>query len=393
MKFLKEISSLKKNSEQEIKESGYNFNLFNILDRRTDEVKTHSAFLGELLSVKGTHNKGDVFLKLFIKFVTEKAENDKQWEKVTLPTLPELIDCKTELEKYVGRVTEERGGYIDITLSNKDFIICIENKIDAIDQPNQLKRYNNFLKNRKSKKTLFYLTKFGVECSETELESGVDYFCLSYSNDIIIWLYECLKSCTGDEKILKTSIEQYIYLLKEITYQVQSYKMQDKIHEEILGNIKASQTIVFEFDVALKKLCNEIRKRVSESIVNELNIDKVDVRDTGNNFSSIFIPLANKNSMIGIESFNGKGHESGSLFIGKLDFNKTNKDVEYKYGVWYRNTIRVIWDNDELLEKYQLYYSGKEEDKHKIIEEIVGPICELYKIETENNAPYGTSEL
>jgi len=42
---------------------GETFNLFNLLDRRTDEVKTHSAMLAELLNPKGSHGVGELFLK------------------------------------------------------------------------------------------------------------------------------------------------------------------------------------------------------------------------------------------------------------------------------------------------------------------------------------------
>lgn len=34
------------------------FNIFSILKMETDEVKTHSAFLAELLNPKGSHGQG-----------------------------------------------------------------------------------------------------------------------------------------------------------------------------------------------------------------------------------------------------------------------------------------------------------------------------------------------
>lgn len=44
---------------------GLLFNIFEILDRTTDEVKCHSAFIAELLDPKGEHGQSSKFLKLF----------------------------------------------------------------------------------------------------------------------------------------------------------------------------------------------------------------------------------------------------------------------------------------------------------------------------------------
>ena len=45
---------------------GENFNVFSILKMESRENDTHSAFLGELLNPKGSHNFGNVFLQLFL---------------------------------------------------------------------------------------------------------------------------------------------------------------------------------------------------------------------------------------------------------------------------------------------------------------------------------------
>ena len=48
---------------------GDRFNIFEILDRTTDEVKGHSAFLGELLDSNGTHGQGNLFLNAFLQLL------------------------------------------------------------------------------------------------------------------------------------------------------------------------------------------------------------------------------------------------------------------------------------------------------------------------------------
>ena len=43
--------------------TGENFNIFKILKMETKEVKTHSAFLAELLNPKGSNGQIDVLIK------------------------------------------------------------------------------------------------------------------------------------------------------------------------------------------------------------------------------------------------------------------------------------------------------------------------------------------
>ena len=55
--------------------TGENFNLFAILGRETDEVRTHSAILAELLDPSGSHGQGAVFLRQFVDRVQKAVQN------------------------------------------------------------------------------------------------------------------------------------------------------------------------------------------------------------------------------------------------------------------------------------------------------------------------------
>ena len=62
---LSEVTKLYAESQKKEKErweSGDTFNIFNTLGLKTEEVRLHSAFLGELLNPKGSHGASDVFL-------------------------------------------------------------------------------------------------------------------------------------------------------------------------------------------------------------------------------------------------------------------------------------------------------------------------------------------
>jgi hypothetical protein len=110
----KELSRLK----------GENFNIYNILNLRSNEVRTHSSFIDELLNPAGSHLLGSVFLDAFIKAVPKDAIKDHL----------DITSTKVFVEFYVGAINikNKTGGRIDILLKDgRGNTISIENKIDA----------------------------------------------------------------------------------------------------------------------------------------------------------------------------------------------------------------------------------------------------------------------
>jgi hypothetical protein len=144
---LGQISSLRRIQEKLVLLSGENFNIFRILGLETREVRTHSAFLGELLNPAGSHGLRDTFLKLFLKLID----------------FPDFDASRARLvvEQHIGQIDADytQGGRIDIYLEAAGQYIFIENKIYASDQQNQLGRYQAYRPNAR----LLYLTLDGSE--------------------------------------------------------------------------------------------------------------------------------------------------------------------------------------------------------------------------------------
>lgn len=92
---------------------GGDFNIFSVLNMERLEVRTHSALIYELLNPNGSHSQDHTYLKIFI-----------------------------------------------------DDIFEIEMKIDAGDQKNQLKTYNEYCIQCGKKYHIFYLTLYDYEASE-----------------------------------------------------------------------------------------------------------------------------------------------------------------------------------------------------------------------------------
>ena len=186
------------------------FNVFNILNLSTNETRTHSAFLAELLRPDGSHGMQDTFLKLFLESVTSLQDFDFKTEK-----------AKVAVEYSVGLINEDatEGGRLDILITSENKAIIIENKIYAEDQKNQLVRYDNFAKRYKEHK-LLYLTLFGSDASgySTGNQDDLDYTSIGYNDEILKWLDLCVKESVRRPKVRET-IEQYIHLIKQLTYQ------------------------------------------------------------------------------------------------------------------------------------------------------------------------------
>ena len=234
---------------------GERYNIFEILHLSTSEVRLHSAILASLLS-PGRHGADTAFLKEFLKIPRLHIEDVFfDYSRVTV-----------EVEKYIGPLTETNGGRIDIILSDGKNGIIIENKIDAIDQKNQLLRYHNYKTNFK----LVYLTKYGLEPSPESL-GGLDsevVTCLSYRDHIIPWLERCSQLATSLPYVRET-INQYINTLRQITNRDMASNQELLNLVKDKNNIAAALAIHNCFDNAVNCLMNDFLSGLKEALVKE----------------------------------------------------------------------------------------------------------------------------
>ena len=109
------------------KATGENFNVFRILGLESAEVRTHSAFLCELLNSEGSHGQGDQYLKLFTKMFSI--------------TNIDTFSSTSKVEKKIGYITPDykNGGRIDIFIKDKNTMIYANDDYDS------LKKYSSKL--------------------------------------------------------------------------------------------------------------------------------------------------------------------------------------------------------------------------------------------------------
>ena len=203
--------------DERVKNGDY-FNVFNVLGLSSNETRTHSAFLAELLNPYGSHGMGDLFLKNFLLYA--------HIEDLNLETKNAYV----EVERSIGEIDKdyEHGGRIDLIVeSAAGKGVIIENKIYAVDQPKQLVRYHNYAEATYSDYRLLYLSLDKGEASvdstkgnNVQLKSGEDYLSITYRNEILKWLSDCLEELPKD-KVVYIILKQYIDLLKQLTYQME----------------------------------------------------------------------------------------------------------------------------------------------------------------------------
>ncbi len=170
------------------------FNVFSVLRSPSDEVNLHSRFLHALLNYRKPREAARGNLKDFLEHVGIK-----------------------DFEERGAEVGRERDNIdILITTADKKKAVVIENKIWAIDQPEQLQKYHKKLKKQGySDIYLLYLTPYGREPSK-ESVGDLPYEALSYKAHLPPWLKRCQKRAY-DEPELRESVAQYLHLVQKLT--------------------------------------------------------------------------------------------------------------------------------------------------------------------------------
>ena len=261
-RFFQEVASicaLGQAQQEERNRKGENYNLFSILNIERYELK-HSALIANLLDPKGSHGCGDAFLRAFFEIALK--ERAYPFEDCTLPD--------SDTEYYTGPIAGDTGGRIDILVKSSRYGLIIENKIYAGDQDKQLTRYDNYGKETFGADGyhLVYLTLYGCDASKestaTKSAEEVGYLRLSYAEDILRWLEQCVR-LADNKPLVRESLNQYIRTIKQLTYQDMNQKNIRKIidlaadHPEVVATLSSKRDAIAQ-RIIEKYIFPELRK-------------------------------------------------------------------------------------------------------------------------------------
>ena len=246
-------------SKDYLYEDSSRYNLLSIIEKDRDEAHVHSKVIYSLLSQNWGKIDKETFLTLFLKEIGIEDEI--------------IYNEKWEVSREKEYQLDEKKARPDFVIESQHYIYIVEMKIDADDQPEQLKNYKKIAegeKKRKNKKEykLFYLTLDGHNASkkstgeEENLEENqkVEYTNISFTEEILNWLGKCLDLVKGKEN-KSACINQYIATVNEILG-----KEKVKIKDNIL---KSSEDI--KTAITIYKKLNENLQKVLESFFEELN--------------------------------------------------------------------------------------------------------------------------
>lgn len=192
--------------------------------------------MAELLYSEGIHNQKDKFLKLFLKEIG-------------------CNDLKLKNPIAYSEYTINNNRRIDIVIEDDDFIIGIEAKIYSDDRKLQLKDYYDYLKNKKEKFYLFYLTLDGHSPSKDSLEdlNENEIICISFKYEILNFIEKCIKEVV-DIPNLRDSLLIYKDLLEKLTNT--DNEKENEMIDKILNNkenVEATFNLIQSYEKAWSK--------------------------------------------------------------------------------------------------------------------------------------------
>ena len=237
-----------------------NFTVFSALRNETDEEKTHTTFLYEVLRPDGQHGMKDTFLKDFFKTVLKVDNYDK--------TAKIFQECHIDPK-------DDNYGRLDLCIETDSARYPIEIKIYADDQDHQMERYHKFAKRKSEVSQVYYLTLNGHSPSEKSLGklSENDVICISFAKEIHAWLNNCIDIANHKHaQDVVAVINQYQTLLNKLTDE-----QQDDVYMDAINKLISSSKENYECAVAfekglvtartekLRELFNDIRKYLAQN--------------------------------------------------------------------------------------------------------------------------------
>lgn len=238
------------------KKTGGYFNIFEIASIGTNEVIV-CRVLYELLSPKGSHYQGRLYLKSFIKEVLKVDISDEE------------LNTANVYREYII----DNNRRIDLVIQTKDKFIPIEVKIYSGEQKNQC--YDYYKKAINS--NVYYITRFGDAPSEYSLKtlSNNKVTLISFERDILDWLDTCLRE---KETIMIAPIREIILQLSAMIRKFTN-KMEDEKEMDIKNvlmkspdNMRSAIEIQKSVDSCkielMKKLFEGIEKKISKTKLN-----------------------------------------------------------------------------------------------------------------------------
>lgn len=200
------LQAIKEQSIEQGLNTAPEFNVFRLLGLSRYEVRTHSAMLAHLLNPRAAHGQQFLFLQTFLEWCASKMS--------AFP-LPQALNENDHWIVSTEYITPT-DGRLDIVIRSPDqnYLLVIENKVDAWEQADQVKRYAHWLDSQRREypdQALIYLTRTGRQAYSAQ---DASYLTLSYHADIPGWLEKLINQIQAFS--VREVVKQYIDLARNL---------------------------------------------------------------------------------------------------------------------------------------------------------------------------------
>ena len=316
----KQFLEEKQKQDELNKRKGLNdYNILSVVSKNSNEL-LHSKMLGSFLDINGKHYQGSLFLDLFLKQIDIFD-----------------YDIDNSIIKLEKSGETQSDGRIDLYLTDGKKHIVIENKIDATDQPKQLKRYVEIIykenpditpddlyviylsKNRDKPENLEKYYKLKDNYLYDEDIKKAKYKSIHYNKEILNWLNECQKEIYNISN-LNEAINTYKQVVEKITgkYKNKGIDMSDFLKEN-KDYIQEAFELKNNIHLMLGKALFELFKNLEYYVIEKYNLKNIN--DMINNQELIYSKNKCKNWFYNNENI--KGHQKEEVFgtFFKIDEN------------------------------------------------------------------------
>ena len=224
---------------------GLNYNVFTLMDIERREEETHEYMIYSILNYRNSDRRKEFIEQFLISMGIPKSFLREQWT--------------VEREYYT-----EKHGRLDLFFKPSGHgkkCVVVELKVDAEDQPRQLKRYEDYVRVcRYQDYRIIYLTLDGRDPEEQSYEGMVHPEWLmrkSFGVDVLNWLEGCIEICQN-KNVDAGFMQQYWILLKKLTEE-------DKMGNDVAKLIKSSRELraCLEIEQALHEIKGQMECKTS----------------------------------------------------------------------------------------------------------------------------------
>jgi hypothetical protein len=262
--FFQDLKNFKELQSRQKMRGLNNYNLLSSVLKIHDEVRLHTRMIYSLLNRDGDHFQKELFLDIFLKNL--KLDN-------------------FDLNSANSKVYKEYKG-IDLYITDESKHIIIENKVNANDGKNQIKKYieaikkdNNdalsndilvvYLSLNREKPSPYSLEDLAVEKNyimNSDGEKVTLFKSIHYKNEILNWLKESQYEVQNITN-LNESIGQYIEVVEKLTSQHKEKIMSvsDFITEDL-----EKYKLAMEIQNSMPKVRKEVVDKFFTDVQNEL---------------------------------------------------------------------------------------------------------------------------